>query len=105
MYAIAGPPALIDECRASELDCKRHLRPNAPFLLCSDRKIYASSFCAALPEWQAIRGISNRARYCNRDRDYFLGSANTVTVGFPPTISGIVSFRRTPPSPEVTATY
>ena len=36
---------------------------------------------------------------------HFLGSANTVTVGFPPTISGMVSFRMTPPSPEMTATY
>jgi hypothetical protein len=37
--------------------------------------------------------------------NYFLGSPNTVTVGFPPVTSGIVSCRMTPPSPDVTATY
>ena len=37
--------------------------------------------------------------------NYFLGSPNTVTVGFPPVTSGIVSCRITPPSPDVTATY
>jgi len=54
---------------------------------------------------QILRPASDQAMCCNRGRSYFLGSANSVTVGFPPTISGIVSFRRTPPSPEVTATY
>src|SRR5579864_3612069 len=37
--------------------------------------------------------------------NYFLGIPNTVTVGFPPVTSGMVSCRMTPPSPEVTATY
>jgi hypothetical protein len=44
-------------------------------------------------------------RFATRTQPYFFGSPNTVIVGFPPTISGIVSWRITPPSPEVTATY